>query len=182
MQTPLQMLKLLQLLFMLVLLAGCATSEKPVISVPSANLTSTVNRNAAREALQLQGHPYVPGGESPGEGFDCSGLVFYVYKKHGLKLPRDTHSLINALPSVRLEQRQPGDLLFFSINAKPHAHVGIYVGEDNFVHASSDRIGRVMVSNLKQTYWRERFSAVRRPQILHTLSLHNSAENSCLQN
>lgn len=96
-------------------------------------------------------------------GFDCSGLIYYVYKKHGVKLPRDTWSLANQLPSVQLDQRQPGDLLFFTIDSKTFAHVGIYVGQDKFVHAPSSHTGKVMQSDLKQPYWRERFSAVRRP-------------------
>ncbi len=153
----------LVLMFIFSQLFGCATNEKMVIPHATTDV-SPGNAKVVNEALQLQGQPYVSGGESPAEGFDCSGLVFYVYNKHGLKLPRDTWSLANQLPSVQLDERQPGDLVFFTINARPHSHVGIYVGQDKFVHAPSTRTGRVMMSDLKQPYWRERFSAVRRPQ------------------
>jgi cell wall-associated NlpC family hydrolase len=175
-----QFLKSIALIFILAQLFGCATNEKTVIT-PAATDNAPGNRKVVNEALQLQGHPYVPGGESPAEGFDCSGLVYYVYNKHGLKLPRDTWSLANQLPSVQLDQRQPGDLVFFTINARPHSHVGIYVGEDKFVHAPSSHTGRVMMSDLKQPYWRERFSAVRRPHKLpKPVSLNETSEALCL--
>lgn len=104
---------------------------------------------AVAEALQLQGAPYVYGGESPSEGFDCSGLVYYVYYRQGLRLPRDTQSLARQLPAVAPEQRLPGDLLFFNTE-RPYSHVGIYIGGEQFVHAPSARTGRVMVSDLRQ--------------------------------
>jgi hypothetical protein len=166
----------LEVLFLLsaffLLLSGCATTEteKSQFSQTTTKPLSSENSQAANDALQLQGHPYVSGGESPSEGFDCSGLVFYVYKKQGLKLPRDTWSLANQLPSVQLNQRLPGDLVFFTIDTKPLSHVGIYVGHDKFVHAPSTRTGKVMLSDLNQPYWRERFTGVRRPQVRKPLS------------
>ncbi len=147
---------------LIALLSGCASTDKtPVNIMPPTS--SQGNTQAVNDALQLQGQPYVYGGESPREGFDCSGLVVYVYNRQGLKLPRDTRSLAQQLPMVYPEQRQPGDLLFFNTSGKPFSHVGIYVGGDQFVHAPSVRTGRVMLSSLTQSYWRERFVAVRRP-------------------
>jgi len=175
-------LQLTSILFIAAQLSGCATNEKAILSTPGSIVTPPANSQAAHEALQLQGHPYVPGGESPAEGFDCSGLVFYVYGKQGLKLPRDTWSLANQLPSVQLHLRQPGDLLFFNIDTKPFAHVGIYVGQDKFVHAPSTRTGKVMMSDLNKPYWRERFSAVRRPAFHQPLSLNEPGSNACLLN
>ena len=152
----------LPLLLLIALLSGCASNDKAPLSIaPSGD--GPGNSRAANDALQLRGMPYVYGGESPREGFDCSGLVVYVYNRQGLKLPRDTQSLARQLPMVQLDQRQPGDLLFFNTSGKPFSHVGIYVGGDNFVHAPSSRTGQVMSSNLNQPYWRERFIAVRRP-------------------
>jgi cell wall-associated NlpC family hydrolase len=169
------------LVLFVLILSGCATTEKLKLTQPSEKFSPSGNNKAAQEALQLQGHPYVPGGKSPNEGFDCSGLVFYVYKKQGLNLPRDTWSLANQLPSVQLNQRQPGDLVFFNINTKPLSHVGIYVGHDKFVHAPSSHTGKVMVSDLNQPYWRERFTAVRRPSN-SPLSLNDTANQICLLN
>lgn len=156
-------------LLLMALLVGCASNDKPPLSVlPEVN--GQGNIRAANDALQLQGRPYVYGGESPGEGFDCSGLVAYVYHRQGLRLPRDTQSLARYLPMVHPEQRQPGDLLFFNTSGKPFSHVGIYVGGDDFVHAPSSRSGRVMRSSLSQPYWRERFVGVRRPSTYQSLS------------
>lgn len=130
---------------------------------PTAPPPATLgNRQAAADALRLQGQPYRYGGEAPGEGFDCSGLVQYVYARQGVRLPRDTLAMARQLPAVSAGQRQPGDLLFFDTEGKPFSHVGLYVGEDAFVHAP--RNGRqVMRSSLALPYWRARLVGVRRP-------------------
>lgn len=175
-----RLLKQLLLILAVAQLFGCASNEKTAISTaPIEPKNNQGNIKAAKDALDLQGQPYVSGGESPIEGFDCSGLVFYVYNKQGVRLPRDTWSLANQLPSVQINQRQPGDLVFFNTNSRPYSHVGIYVGEDRFIHAPSSRTGRVMVSDLKQPYWRERFIAVRRPQSLKPLSFNFTDNTIC---
>lgn len=138
-------------------LGGCGTAPT---ALPPASLG---NRQAAADALRLQGQPYRYGGERPGEGFDCSGLVQYVYARQGVRLPRDTLAMAQQLPEVSAGQRQPGDLLFFDTEGKPFSHVGLYVGEDAFVHAPGS--GRqVMRSSLAQPYWRTRLVGVRRPR------------------
>ncbi len=148
---------------LLAILAGCASLDK---TRPTEALSTAPSHPAAAMALQLQGSPYVLGGASPEEGFDCSGLVYYVYQQHGIDLPRDAVSQANALPMVDIDQRQPGDLVFFNIGAKRHSHVGIYVGEEKFVHAPSARRGKVVVSDLNRPYWRGHLSGVRRPHRL----------------
>lgn len=144
-------------------MAGCSdvrkTPPKPEVRYPAGY----GNSKAALDAMKLRGQPYVWGGASPEEGFDCSGLVVYVYQRQGLNLPRSSRALAERLPGVRSDQRQPGDLLFFYTD-KPFSHVGIYVGNDEFVHAPSSRSGRVMLSSLSHPYWRARFVGVRRPQ------------------
>lgn len=165
------------LIVFLALLSGCATTEKlPVTTSQSKQHEGNVI--AVVEAMKLQGHPYVFGGKSPQEGFDCSGLVVYVFNRQGLKLPRSTKSLAQQLPNIPPEKKLPGDLLFFN-TAQPFSHVGIYVGDDNFVHAPSAKTGRVMVSSLRQPYWRERFIAVRRPLHSQPLSLNTTDDSSC---
>lgn len=155
----------LTLLILILLLSGCASTDKSPLTT---NLPAG-NTRAVTDALQLRGYPYVYGGESPQEGFDCSGLVVYVYQQQGIKLPRTARSLAQQLPAVQPEQRQPGDLLFFHTD-KPYSHVGIYIGNNDFIHAPSSRTGQVMMSNLQQPYWRQRFIGVRRPTPAEALS------------
>jgi cell wall-associated NlpC family hydrolase len=114
-------------------------------------------------ALSLQGVPYRYGKESPQEGFDCSGFVKHVYEQHGIYLPRTTKEMAATLPSISKNNLQSGDLIFFNTNGKPHSHVGIYIDNYDFIHAPSQRTGRVLVSSLKNRYWRKHFTAIRRP-------------------
>lgn len=166
----------LPMLLLALILSGCATSEK---TPPSVRLPMGLgNIRAVNDVLQLQGQPYVWGGQSPQEGFDCSGLVVYVYNRQGLRLPRTARSLAEQLPEVSIDQRQPGDLLFFNTD-RPFSHVGIYVGNDQFVHAPSARTGHVLMSSLQQPYWRERFIAVRRPLRSQALSLDAIDRHYC---
>ncbi len=88
------------------------------------------NAEAARIALSFQGVPYVWGGESP-SGFDCSGLATYAYRQIGKSVPHYTYAIWSAFPQVPYGQLQAGDLVLFS----GLGHMGIYIGDGNFVHA-----------------------------------------------
>jgi cell wall-associated NlpC family hydrolase len=138
----------------LVLLAGCASRPKPPRQVHASPVVSY--------ALSLQGAPYRWGKESPGEGFDCSGFVRHVFGRYGIRLPRTAHQQASALPAVDSRGRRPGDLVFFNTTGAPYSHVGLYIGHNAFVHASSVK-GRVIVSSLDRPYWWEHFLGVRRP-------------------
>ncbi len=116
-------------------------------------------------SLSLQGRPYRPGGETPEHGFDCSGFVRYVYRQLGLELPRDTRAMAAGLPAAPADTRRPGDLVFFNTSGRAHSHVGIYLGEDRFIHAPSRRTGRVKVSDFTNPWWRSRFDGLRRPPL-----------------
>ena len=103
-------------------------------------------------ALGFIGVPYVWGGSSPGSGFDCSGLTWYVYAQAGITIPRNSRSQFQVgafIPPDRLDALRQGDLVFFGTDADPARihHVGIYVGDGNFIHAP--QTGQdVMVSSL----------------------------------
>ena len=144
----------------LVLFSGCA-------SVPE---TKTVAQNyttpATNYALSLQGTPYKYGKDSPKEGFDCSGFVKYVYQKQGIILPRTVIDMALALPPISKNDIHSGDLVFFNTNGNSYSHVGIYVNNDDFVHAPSHRYGKVQVSSLKNRYWQKHYTGVRRPKKL----------------
>lgn len=117
---------------------------------------------ASDEALGFVGAPYARGGASPQRGFDCSGLVVYVYRSAlGVELPRRVADLKSVGRPVRLRDLAPGDLLFYDTRHRPYSHVAIYVGEGRFVHAP--RPGeRVRVEKMGSGYWRARFNGARR--------------------
>lgn len=143
------------LLIAISLLVGCASDPKTESAVNYSPMVSY--------ALSLQGTPYHYGKSSPGEGFDCSGFVQHVYEHHGIVLPRTTQGMAQSLRQVPKNELHSGDLVFFNTNGKPFSHVGIYVSNDDFIHAPSQRTGKVMVSSLKNSYWGNRFSCARRP-------------------
>jgi len=112
-----------------------------------------VDRSAVVRVAEAQlGVPYRYGGSSP-EGFDCSGLVVYSYSEAGLPgLPHSAGALEDLSRQVALHELEPGDLLFFHLGARKANHVGIYVGDRQFVHAPSRGKGVERVS-FDHVYW-----------------------------
>jgi peptidoglycan DL-endopeptidase CwlO len=111
-------------------------------------------------ALTFRGTPYRNGGGDP-SGFDCSGFTQYIYAQYGVSLPRAVREQYVLGQSVRPEELEPGDLIFFSTTAPGASHVGIAIGGDEFVHAPSSS-GVVRVEHLGSTYWSPRFIGARR--------------------
>jgi cell wall-associated NlpC family hydrolase len=142
----------------LTLFAGCASQPK----APPGPARPPINMAVVRDALSMKGIPYRWGEETPQRGFDCSGLVQYVFSQHGVRLPRTAYQMAMALPELEEEQRRPGDLLFFNTTGKPYSHVGIYIGNDQMVHASSAK-GKVVVGSLNTPYWSQHYLGMRRP-------------------
>jgi cell wall-associated NlpC family hydrolase len=139
----------------LIALAGCA-------SVPQQTGQETdVGAEAAQHALGMIGRPYRFGGSSP-QGFDCSGLVQYSYALAGIRVSRSVEDLWGNSRPVSSEQIRPGDLLFFHQEGKLNSHIGLYIGNDRFVHAPSSG-KHVSVASLANRYWRQHFSIARRP-------------------
>lgn len=104
----------------------------------------------------LLGTPYRYGGSSRKTGFDCSGFVSYVYKEElGIKLPRTTGELLKMeAPVIARTDLEPGDLILFNDRGRGRvSHVGIYMGDDKFIHSSSTRSGGVRVDKLSNRYW-----------------------------
>ena len=118
---------------------------------------------AVKYALSLKGTPYNYGSDIPEQGFDCSGFVKHVYEKQGIYLPRKAYDMAFSLPAIAKDKVQTGDLVFFDVNGKPYSHVGIYISNDQFIHAPSEKTGKVLVSTLKNDYWEKRYRGVRRP-------------------
>lgn len=114
-------------------------------------------------AIALVGTPYRHGGNTPDDGFDCSGLVGYVFRDvTGIVLPRTAEEIseIDA-PKVDRSRLESGDLLFFRHHLGGASHVGIYVGEGRFVHAPNEG-GTVRLDYLDDSYWREHFLGAKR--------------------
>lgn len=111
-------------------------------------------------AMTFRGTPYRNGGADP-KGFDCSGFVWYVFAQHGLALPRTVQEQYRVGDSVRADDLQPGDLVFFSTTSPGASHVGIVIGGDSFVHAPSSS-GVVRVERLGASYWASRFIGAKR--------------------
>jgi murein DD-endopeptidase len=138
-----------------VLLAGCAS--QPIEPAPG---DLSINLRAARYALQVVGTPYRYGGNTP-QGFDCSGLVQYSYARAGVAIPRTTREQRRRSHAIRRKQLRPGDLLFFSQLGKWGSHVGLYLGDQRFVHAPASGKA-VHVSTLANPYWQRHLLEIRR--------------------
>lgn len=144
--------RLIVLTMVAALAAGCAT--KPVEHArPPPPPTSASAPPVVAEAQRLLGIPYRYGGADP-SGFDCSGLVYYVYLKQGIGLPRTSADMYAQMQRVSLAQLHPGDLVFFRLNGKI-SHVGIYSGGNRFIHAVSEGKA-VSYASLDDPYWRQR--------------------------
>ncbi|OHC63632.1 MAG: hypothetical protein A2045_07925 [Rhodocyclales bacterium GWA2_65_20] len=113
-------------------------------------------------ALDLIGIRYRRGGTSPETGFDCSGFVGHVFKEGlGLYLPHSARQISAAGEAVAKSELQPGDLVFFNTMRRAFSHVGIYLGDNKFVHAPRTG-GTVRVEDMSESYWRKRFNGARR--------------------
>lgn len=121
--------------------------------------TGTLARGIAQSALRFIGVPYVFGGTSTG-GFDCSGYTQHVFAMMGLRIPRTADAQYYAGSHVGRDQIVPGDLVFFQTYEPGPSHVGIYLGNGRFAHASSSH--GVMVSSLSDSYWAARYLGAKR--------------------
>ena len=110
-------------------------------------------------AMDYIGVPYVFGGTSP-YGFDCSGYVQYVFAKAGVSLPRTADVQYEVGTPISTTELIPGDLVFFSTYTYGASHVGIYVGDGNFIHASSSQ--GVTISSLSSAYYSSHYIGSRR--------------------
>lgn len=114
------------------------------------------------KALDLIGIRYRRGGTSPETGFDCSGFVGHVFREGlGLYLPHNARQISKSGEAVARSELQPGDLVFFDTMRRAFSHVGIYLGDDKFVHSPRSG-GAVRVEDMNDSYWRPRFNGARR--------------------
>ncbi len=147
------------------LLAGCSSAPAPIGQhSASGRAVGKAQAEVQIRAMGLIGAPYRYGGSSPATGFDCSGLIHYVYlEAAGIDLPRTTAEL-SALRTDKppADALQPGDLLLFKVKGgRKVNHAGIYVGDGRFVHAPSSG-GRVRLDRLDDRYWLRGYTGARR--------------------
>jgi len=146
-------------LWALLLLSACST---PPARPPAASADPAAANAVLMRAISLIGTPYRWGGNTPEGGFDCSGLVNYVFADVlDIKLPRTSRDLAAYQgPRIAKEQLAAADLVFFG-SGDEVSHVGIYLGDGRFIHAPS-RGGTVRVEQLDTRYWTPRYSGARR--------------------
>ncbi|MDQ2735455.1 MAG: C40 family peptidase [Pseudomonadota bacterium] len=146
------------------------TTEHPD-GVAAPALLHQVRDRAAEavvSALNYIGVPYRRGGNSAETGFDCSGFTRYVFENSlGLVLPRQAaqQATASSFVAVKRENLQPGDLVFFNTMRRTFSHVGIYIGDNRFIHAPS-RGKDVRTDDLGFAYWAKRFTGARRADVL----------------
>jgi cell wall-associated NlpC family hydrolase len=125
---------------------------------------SQASKTMVSTAMKFLGVKYRYGGDAPGEGFDCSGLVAYAAERSlGLKLPRRARDQAEQGISVDREELRRGDLVFFNTLGHRFSHVGIYLGDRKFVHAPRSG-ANVRVESMDIAYWRKRYNGARRLQ------------------
>jgi len=111
-------------------------------------------------ALTFRGTPYRNGGSDP-SGFDCSGFVQWVFAQHGARLPREVRDQYRVGEEIDRDEVAPGDLVFFETVSRGASHVGIALGNGEFVHAPSSR-GVVRIEKYTSSYWDSRWVGARR--------------------
>ena len=147
-------------------LAWATSSDDPIGTLVTRKLSRERQQAIAdpliSEALDQLGVRYRYGGSSPDTGFDCSGLVAYTAERAlGLKLPRNSSAMALMGTAIDKQQLQPGDLVFFNTLGRRYSHVGIYLGENRFVHSPSAG-GVVRIEKMTMAYWAKRYNGARR--------------------
>ncbi|MEW9623621.1 C40 family peptidase [Rhodanobacter geophilus] len=169
--TPARIARLVLLTLAIALLAACASAPRHAATQSAlANEPARAPDGEAAaandvlfRAMALVGTPYHWGGNTPAGGFDCSGLVDYIYRSAtGLQLPRTSGEMadMDARKVKRMTQLVSGDLVFFDIGGRI-SHVGVYVGKGRFVHAPNSG-GTVRLDDIDGPYWGGHFAFGRR--------------------
>lgn len=154
--------RLFCLISLLSVTAACAQWPEPgEAGVASTPAQSALGERVVKLVQQQIGAPYVYGGDTP-RGFDCSGLVEFVYGQTGVRLPRTAEGQFNATPRVTLATLRPGDILFFRSDSGNLMHVGVYIGSHWFVHAP-DSGKAVETARLDSAYWKGHYLGAGRP-------------------
>ena len=147
------------------LLAACASKPPAPVSTterrPDRPASSSKGQDVVIFALSLVDTGYRFGGKNPEAGLDCSGMVSYIYgRAAGLRMSGSAADIARRGRPVERSGLRPGDLVFFNTRNASFSHVGIYIGDDRFVHAPSGS-GRVRIDQLDTRYYAQRFETAR---------------------
>lgn len=149
------------------------TSNATQEAESNSSWTSTA-QEIILHALSQTGVRYKYGGISPDAGFDCSGFVRYVFKEAAnLTLPRGASAMSQIGKNVSEKELQPGDLVFFNTMKSVYSHVGIYVGNNRFIHSPSAG-SSISVADMNDSYWSKRFTGARRVDAKELASINTS--------
>jgi cell wall-associated NlpC family hydrolase len=148
------------IIFLVALLGACGSS--PQRSGTIGTISDDTMNELVMYAMSLADTPYHFGGKTPDNGFDCSGFVDHVFHHSlGISLPRTSHEISQVGTFVKREQLRPGDLVFYNTQHSAYSHVGIYVGENKFVHAPKTG-SQIRVEKMNEKYWLNRYNGARR--------------------
>jgi cell wall-associated NlpC family hydrolase len=150
-------------------LSGAAYGSEPAEAEPDTSAAFAEIQDVddqtselAMHAISLLGIRYKYGGTEPESGLDCSGLVRYLFREvHGTELPRTSREISRVGEHVDTRDLQPGDLVFYNTLRRRFSHVGVYLGDNKFIHAPSSG-GEVRIESMNVSYWKKRFNGARR--------------------
>ena len=151
---------------LVVLLSACGTAPRPAqvevpppVRLPSA--ADTRGNELALYAVGLIDTGYRFGGKNPEAGLDCSGMVSYIFAQAlGVRFNGSAAEMARRGSAVDRQQLRPGDLVFFNTQKRSFSHVGVYIGDDRFVHAPSSN-GRVRIDQMGAKYYAQRYESAR---------------------
>jgi len=132
------------------------------LNVVASEHSNVSNSELTDYAQSLLGVPYRYGGSEPDSGFDCSGFVGHVYEHvAGIKLPRNSNQISQHGRFVYRSELRSGDLVFFNTMRRKFSHVGIYLGNDTFIHSPSSG-GSIRIDEMSNPYWEKNYNGGRR--------------------
>ena len=147
-------------------IVGTALADEPAVAPVEAQADAPRENGGIQkliaDALDLVGIRYRRGGNDAETGFDCSGFVGYVFRERlGLDLPRTARDISRTGEPVEKTELKPGDLVFFNTMRRAFSHVGIYLGDNRFVHSPRSGL-TVRIEDMRERYWTKRYNGARR--------------------